>query len=235
MIDRTEFVVLLDRSGSMNTGRDDHQGGLRSFIRDQRRLVGDTRLTLVMFDDHDPCEIVLDDAPLHTVEEEKIELIPRGCTPLLDAVGRTISHVEERQRRFKPDMTIMMIITDGMENASKEWKKQTIKELITQKETEGWKVLYLGANVDEFAEGGGMGVSPSTSMGYAATPQGIAATYTSMSSGVACARESFQMSTGKGMSAGISATNALSSIEFTDEQREWSKTGMSPTADEEEE
>ena len=183
-MDKTEFVILLDRSGSMQTAREDHEGGLRSFIRDQRALAGDVRLTLAMFDSHDPCDIVLDDTPLHDVEEGKIELVPRGCTPLLDAVGRIVSHVSVRHVQSKPDMTILMIITDGQENASKEWTKEKVKNLLTGKEADGWKVLYLGANVDEFSEAGAMGIGGGATLGYASTPMGIGASYTTLSSGV---------------------------------------------------
>jgi len=224
----TELIVLLDRSGSMETGREDHQGGLRSFVRDQRRLAGDVRLTLAMFDSHNPCEFVFDNVQLHTVEESKIELVPRGSTPLLDAVGRLVSSVSARHVRFKPDMTIMMIITDGQENDSKEWTKEKVKELLTRKEEDGWKVLYLGANVDEFYEAHSMGISGSVTLGYANTPQGINATYTTLSSGVACARQAF--------AAGASVAESTNAgLTWTSEQREWSKIGMPTQTDKEEE
>ncbi len=112
--DYTEIVVLLDRSGSMQHGKDDHEGGLMSFVEDQQQLEGNVRFTLIQFDNVEPCEIVYDGVPIADVDQ--IKLIPRGGTPLLDAVGLTIAHVAERLADTKPDQVVVMIITDGQEN-----------------------------------------------------------------------------------------------------------------------
>ena len=90
--DYTEIVVLLDRSGSMQHGKDDHEGGLMSFVEDQQQLEGDVRFTLIQFDNVEPCEIVYDGVSI--AEVDQVKLIPRGGTPLLDAVGRGINDLD---------------------------------------------------------------------------------------------------------------------------------------------
>src|SRR4051812_34999613 len=94
MID-LDILVILDRSGSMEHAVRDHEGGLRSFVEDQKSLGGDVRLTLVQFDTVNPCDIVFDRLPLADVGP--IQLIPRGGTPLLDAMGLAIAHLMARQ------------------------------------------------------------------------------------------------------------------------------------------
>ena len=209
MNDKTELVVILDRSGSMQTNKSDHEGGLRSFVQDQRNLAGDVRLTLVLFDGNDPFELVYDAMPLDRVDEGKLELIPRGSTPLLDAVGRTISHVSARQERtWRPDATIVIVITDGEENASKEFTKGGVKRLIAEREAKDWKILYLGANVDAFAEAGQMGMAVGATSSYAAAPANIAAMYGSLTSNTMAAR---------GMSA--RGGDWVQTLNWTEEQR----------------
>lgn len=191
MGDRTELVVLLDRSGSMQAARDDHEGGLRSFVRDQQRLAGDVRLTFVRFDAVDPFELVYDRTSLWDVKEDDFRLIPRGSTPLLDAVGRTLSHVRAAvaTQDPPPDQVVVMIITDGYENASREWTKAKVKKLIEECEALGiWKILYLGANVDAFAEAGAIGIAVGTTSGYQPTGQSIGATYGAMSANLTAGR-----------------------------------------------
>jgi len=219
MRDYIEVVILLDRSGSMHAQRADHEGGLRSFVRDQRRLAGDVRLTFVRFDDRDPFEVVYDGAKLEDVDEARLELIPRGRTPLLDAVGRTLEHVHGRLFGVwrKPDQVVVMVITDGEENQSRTYTKARVQQLVKAREMAGWKILYLGANVDEFAEAGGMGIGAATTLGYSPSAMGIQATYSALSSNMLKARSLTQ--TG----ATLAAVNAA--YDFTPEQRTMAKAG----------
>lgn len=216
-----ELVVLLDRSGSMQACRDDHEGGLRSFIRDQRNLAGEVRLTFVRFDSHDPFELVLDGVPLREVHEESLTLLPRGDTPLLSALGLTIEHVSHRlsTRQEDPDQIVFMVVTDGQENAShrmeRPFTKEQIKALIREKEATGWKCLYLGANVDAFADAADVGVGAQASMGYAPTSAGVGAMYCAMSSNLSGARMA--------RAQGVPAAGAYSGLHFLDEQRQWAK------------
>jgi Mg-chelatase subunit ChlD len=151
MID-LDILVILDRSGSMQDAKSDHEGGLRSFVEDQRSLAGEVRFTLVQFDTTDPCEVVYDRVALDLVTD--VTLVPRGGTPLLDAMGLAIAHLKKQQALAPAAHTLVMVVTDGEENSSHEWSKAQVKALVDELEKGTGKVLYLGANVDAFAEAG---------------------------------------------------------------------------------
>lgn len=224
MTDRTDLVVILDRSGSMEARRADHEGGLRSFVRDQRALPGDVRLTFVRFDSEDSFELVYDRAPLAEVEGEKLELLPRGGTPLLDAVGQTVHHLTARiaDEGRKPDLVICMVITDGQENSSRKFTLADVKKQIGEREAAGWRFLYLGANVDEFAEAHALGIAASASLGYAANKAGTDAMYANVLSNVRDARLAY--------SAGGDLATAMACLNFTDEQRAAARAPAAKTA-----
>lgn len=212
MNDYTEIVVLLDRSGSMQEARADHEGGLNSFVRDQKNLGGDVRFTLIQFDSQNACEVVYDGLPIEQVGS--CTLLPRGGTPLLDALGRGVAHVAARLDPLsrRPDQTIVMVITDGEENSSHEFTKDRIKKLVEEREKKnGWKFLFLGANIDAFAEGGGLGMGAATTANFANNRHGTQSMYGSLSSNVRSARMA--------ASAGAGAAS-YDSLTFTPEQRE---------------
>lgn len=160
--DVLDLLVVLDRSGSMQTAKTDHEGGLKSFIEDQRSLDGDVRLTLIQFDSEDPCEVVFDRVPLDTVKD--VRLLPRGGTPLLDAVGRACSYL--RSRLTSDARVVALVITDGHENHSREWTKERVRSLVKELESAGWTFLFLGADIDSFAEAGSMGMSTAGVMNF---------------------------------------------------------------------
>ena len=208
--DYTEIVVLLDRSGSMQHGKDDHEGGLLSFVEDQQQLPGDVRFTLIQFDTVDPCEILYDGVPIGEVNE--LRLIPRGGTPLLDAVGLTIAHVAERLKNSQPDQVVVMIITDGHENSSREYAREQIKQMIAEYETSHrWKFLYLGADVDAFAEAGGLAIAPASALKMSKTPEGIRAAYGAASANTKRSRSLLQ--------DGTPLSEAFGAYDFDEEQR----------------
>lgn len=190
-----DFAVVLDRSGSMQGRKADHEGGLRSFIEDQKKLPDEMRFTLIQFDTADPCEVKLDRVPLADVETDKIELVPRGGTPLLDAIGKSIAHL--RQTLTPQDNVIMTIITDGEENESHEWTKPKVKAAIDELEAANWKFLFLGANFDAFAEGGSLGVARMAAASYQASGQSVNAMYASVSSNTRGARSAVRSSGGQ--------------------------------------
>lgn len=183
-------VVLLDRSGSMQARKADHEGGLRSFIEDQKSVDGDVRFTLIQFDDANPCEVVYDDVPITDVGT--VELVPRGGTPLLDAIFKSIAHVE---KKIGTDTNVVfMIITDGEENQSREATKQGVQSAIKEHEAKGWVVLYLGANVDCFAQAQQLGTSAVRSAGFANSAQAAMAVYDDIKGKVWMARSESQTS-----------------------------------------
>jgi uncharacterized protein YegL len=153
----TDRVFLLDRSGSMETCRDDTIGGFNAFVKDQVALGG--TLSLIQFD-HEYL-LMYDKKAIADVEPLTPETFkPRGSTALLDAIGKTIKAIESDR---KPTV---IILTDGLENSSNKFTKAHIKDLIDQKTAEGWAFVYLGANQDAFAEAGSIGIAPSGTLNY---------------------------------------------------------------------
>ena len=178
-----EIVVVLDRSGSMGTVRLDTIGGFNTFVSDQKlNAVGEIKLSLIQFDDQ--YEVVyngkqITDVPPLTEET----FVPRGMTALLDAVGKSINAVGDRLAKTpeveRPSLVVFVILTDGQENASKEFKLEQVKEMIThQKEKYGWQFVFLGADQDAF-QAAQMGLSANSTYNY--TSANTIGTYTTLS------------------------------------------------------
>lgn len=163
----TDIIVILDRSGSMSSLRRDVEGGFDSFIAEQRKLPDPCLVTLTQFDT-DGIELVYERKALADVPA--LQFVPRGGTPLLDAVGKTITSTLTKPHA---ERVLVVIITDGQENASREWTKAGVKSLIEQQQKAGWAVIFLAANVDAFAEAGALGVAVGTTSSYPATAQGV--------------------------------------------------------------
>lgn len=204
-----DLLVVLDRSGSMQSARTDHEGGLRSFVEDQRTLGGDVRFTLVQFDSVDPCEVVYDRVPLADVLA--LTLTPRGGTPLLDAVGRAVAHLRGRQALAPAARTLVLIITDGEENSSTEWTRPRVKALLAEVEAADGQVLFLGANIDAFADAGALGIAHTHAINFLQTPASVAATYTLTSDKLLRSRGLQQ--------AGASSALVSEAMNYTDSDR----------------
>lgn len=156
MADRS-LIFLLDRSGSMETCCDDTIGGFNSFVKDQAALGG--KLTLIQFD-HEYL-MSYENKPLGEVEPlTKTTFKPRGSTALLDAIGRAIKECKTES------IPTIIILTDGQENSSRTYTKAHIKDLIFERQKEGWTFMYLGANQDAFAEAGSIGIDPAGTMNF---------------------------------------------------------------------
>ena len=165
--DLTHLYFLLDRSGSMQSIREDTIGGFDAFIAEQRTQPGQCRVTLAQFDDR--YEVVYSDRPIGEVPG--LQLQPRGTTALLDAIGRLVTDAGERLAALpeseRPGTVIVGIMTDGHENASKEWSHAAVKALIEQQtRTYGWEFLYMGADQDAIEVGTGLGVPEARSVTY---------------------------------------------------------------------
>lgn len=146
----TDIIVILDRSGSMETMKFDMLGGLWQFVKDQKAVKGNAYFTLVQFNSE--WELVYDSVNIQEVDV--LELEPRGNTALLDAIGLTFARLYSVHRN-----QICVIITDGLENASTEFTKADIVSMIEAREKLGWKFIYLGANQDAIQEGVGLGIT----------------------------------------------------------------------------
>jgi uncharacterized protein YegL len=163
----TDITVVLDRSGSMQAIKLEAENGLNHFITEQKELPGYANFTLVKFD----TEYEFEYNGVNIQEVKKCNLIPRGMTALLDAVGRAINETGDRLNKMeedsRPGLVVFVIVTDGEENASREFTKLQIKEMITkQQSVYNWQFTFLGANQDAFAEAAGMGISAISTMTY---------------------------------------------------------------------
>lgn len=198
-----EVVVILDRSGSMSSIKTDMEGGFNAFVAKQQQLPGECRLTLVQFDSQG-IDTIHKSLPIAQVPPLVLE--PRGNTPLLDAVGHTVSHTEKRLHgtadRIDPKRVMVLIITDGQENASHEFTREVVKKLVERVTKEHqWSFVYLGADVDAFAEAQGLGIGTVSTSSYAKTATG--------------ARNAFAMTSNK--LAGLRATGQ--SVTFSNADR----------------
>jgi len=188
----TEVVFILDRSGSMSSLTEDTIGGFNSFVEKQKEEDGECHLTTVLFDDK--YELLHDHIDIQEVEElTNKEYFARGMTALLDAVGRTINTVGDRLAKTdedeRPEQVIVVITTDGQENSSHEFAADAIKKMVSEQEdTYKWRFLFLGANIDAFAEGGNLGFAMANTAQYDASAMGTRALYSSVTNFVSDSR-----------------------------------------------
>ncbi len=157
----TELVFVVDRSGSMSGLESDTIGGFNATLKAHKKAEGEAVVSTVLFD-HET-KVLHDRIPIENVSPmtEKDYKV-RGCTALLDAVGGAIRHISNIHKylpeEYKPEHTIFVITTDGLENASTEYTCKQVKHLITEKEEAGWDFLFLGANIDAAAEASKIGI-----------------------------------------------------------------------------
>ena len=175
---KTEIVFIIDRSGSMSTIKTDMEGGFRSFIADQRKLPGECVVSLYQFDTlYEP---VFENVDVQKVPEYTLD--PRGMTALLDAIGRTINDVGSRLSKLsedeRPGKVVVVIITDGQENSSREFTSERVKDMIEHQRSKfSWQFAFLGANIDSFSVGASLGINAASTMDYAASSAGTQAMY----------------------------------------------------------
>ena len=173
----TEIVFILDRSGSMEGLEKDTIGGYNSFLQKQKKVDGEAYISTVLFDTgitvlHDRQNIK--DVKLLTDDD----YVPGGLTALLDAEGGAIKHIgnihKYARKEDVPEKTIFVIITDGMENASRRYTYSDVQNLIeNQKEKYGWEFLFLGANIDAPREARRFGISEDRSVTYKNDKEGV--------------------------------------------------------------
>ena len=177
----TELVMILDRSGSMSGLESDTIGGYNAMLQKQREAEGEVLVTTVLFDDR--IETLCDRVPLETLPRmTERDYYVRGCTALLDAVGRTIRHIATIHRHAReedrPEKTIFVITTDGLENASREYSYERVKKMVEhEKEKYGWEFLFLGANIDAIKTAGHFGINPDRAANYHSDREGTALNY----------------------------------------------------------
>ena len=180
----TEIIFILDRSGSMDLLTEDTIGGYNSYIENQKKEDGEALVTTVLFDER--YEILHDGVNIKDIKPiTNKEYFARGCTALLDAVGKTITNVGARLNNTpeeeRPEKVIIIITTDGKENASVEYTKAKIKEMIEEQTNKySWQFIFLGANIDAVAEAESMGINSKFASNYGWSSQGVESTFATM-------------------------------------------------------
>ena len=187
----TELIFILDRSGSMSGLEKDTIGGFNSMIERQKKEKGEAVVSTVLF--HNVSTVVHDRLPLDKVPPMTEETyFTRGCTALLDAVGGAVSHIANvhkyARREDVPQKTLVVITTDGSENASKHYDYERVRRLIERQKEAGWEFLFLGANIDAAAEAGRFGIRADCAVNYNCDEEGTALNYEVLSDAVCCAR-----------------------------------------------
>ena len=194
----TEIVFILDRSGSMAGLEEDTIGGFNAMIQKQKGEAGEAYVSTVLFDN--VTEVIHDRVDIRNLAPlTRKEYYVRGCTALLDAVGRTIRHIgnvhKYAREEDRPEKTIFVITTDGMENASREYNYERVRSMIEhEKEKYGWEFLFLGANIDAAKEAARFGITEDFAANYHADHQGTAVIYEAMSEAVCNVRACRPMS-----------------------------------------
>jgi hypothetical protein len=204
----TRIAIVLDRSGSMESCKESTVAGFNEFIRTQREIPGEATVKLVQFDDQ--YETVFDKPLKQCPELTQNTFVPRGSTALLDAQGRTIVELGQElaalPEQERPSKVIVVTLTDGLENASKQYNLDKIGEMIReQRDKYNWDFVFLGANQDAIATAAAMSIPLPSAMSYSTSKAGVAATMAAVSHYVGAAR--------KGNAAAFSTEDRKSAME----------------------
>lgn len=212
--DYTHLAIVLDRSGSMAATRNDVVGGLKTLIEEQQKQPGKCTLTLVQFDNMNPCDVMVDMQPIAEVNPNRTDYDPRGGTPLRDAIGRCIvttgAALAAMPEAERPGMVLVTIITDGEENSSREYSAALIAKMIKEQESKyGWKFNYIGANQDAVVVGSALGFDANNAATYGA--EKTAGVFKNLSGKMSSSRER--------KSAAAMAYNAADRVELAPEEK----------------
>ena len=184
----TELVFILDRSGSMSGLEQDTIGGYNSLLKKQKDEPGEAIVTTVLFDDQ--YELLHDRINLKGISPiSDKEYFVRGSTALLDAIGRTIDKIGNAQKHTaeeeRAENVMFVITTDGMENASREYRYDKVKAMIEERtEKHNWDFIFIGANIDAIGTASKFGITPDKAVNYYADPKGTAIMYASIGKAV---------------------------------------------------
>ena len=194
----TEIVFILDRSGSMSGLEADTVGGFNAMIAKQKKEPGEALISTVLFDDESV--VIHDRVPVQNIAPmTERDYYVRGCTALLDAIGGAIHHIGNVHKYARtedvPEHTLFVITTDGMENASRRYDSERVKQMIErQKARHGWEFLFLGANIDAAKEAARFGIGADRSVNYKCDEVGTALNYEVISEAVCSVRAVRQLS-----------------------------------------
>lgn len=204
VVEETEIIVVLDRSGSMKKIAESTVNGFNEFLEEHKNAEGIANITLAQFDDR--YELNYKSVPVKEAKNLVLNesFVPRGTTALFDAIGLTINNTTTTSD------VVFVIITDGHENASTEFTREDIFTLIKEHEdNKGWKFIFLAANQDAIQTGNTIGIKGGRAMTYAATNVGSGAAFKSVAVNTASYRSAKL----------ANLETAQDSLDFTDEQR----------------
>lgn len=188
----TELVFILDRSGSMSGLEEDTIGGFNSMIKKQKKEEGEALISTVLFDN--VSEVLHDRINIREIRPmTETDYTVRGCTALLDAIGGAIHHIGNIHKYARPEdvpeHTMFVITTDGLENASRRYASDKVKQMIErQKEKYGWEFLFLGANIDAVETAKSFGISEARAVNYHADSKGTQLNYQVVSDAICAMR-----------------------------------------------
>lgn len=170
----TDITLVIDRSGSMASIKEEMNGAIKSFIDEQKKIDQKCTVSAYQFDDQYEC--MCKNVPISVLDAPKIS--PRNMTALYDAVGKTINETGSRLRGMpeydRPGRVIFVIITDGMENASREFTQERVFNMVkTQRDMFNWEFLFLGANIDSYNVGASLGLKKKNIIYYATNSVGV--------------------------------------------------------------
>ncbi len=188
--DYTHISIILDRTGSMESIRDDTIGGFNAFLGEQKKRPERATLTLVQFDTQDPYEVIHQFRPIAEIPELTREAyVPRASTPLLDAIGQGINDLEQRiagmSQPERPSQVVMVVVTDGQENSSREFRMGQITRMIREKQDlNGWQFVFLSADLAAIEDAMAVGFKQASTLAFDKTAKGTAAAWAAMSTGI---------------------------------------------------
>lgn len=176
--DYTHITAILDRSGSMSSIRHAVINGFNTFLDGQRDKTGRATITLVQFDSEEPFEVLYRCKDIKTAPQlSTATYVPRACTPLLDAMGRGMVELDQYigglDEAARPEHTLFVVITDGLENASREYSHERIARMIDDRKAHGWQFVYLSADIGAVEEAGGLGFADDSRMAFDRTEMGV--------------------------------------------------------------
>lgn len=182
----THIIVVLDRSGSMSSVQTDAIGGFNTFLETQKNLKTKATMSVVLFDDQYEPLYGGKDVDLSDVKELTTStFVPRGSTALYDAIGKSINNYiatyEGLNKADRPDKVLVIIVTDGEENASKEYDSKRVNTLITDRKKNNWQFMFLCATEEAFKTGAQLGASRGNTFQFQNTPVGNQTMYSKMS------------------------------------------------------
>lgn len=164
--DRTHICMILDRTGSMESIKQDTIGGFNSYIAAQKSLPTPATFTLVQFDSQDPFEVIHKFTDIQMVPDLTGQTyMPRASTPLYDAVGRGINDLKAGlgglPEALRPKKIVMVIVTDGQENASREFTGAQVRKMIADAKEAGWQFVFLSADESAISDSSSLNIDAS--------------------------------------------------------------------------